>query len=179
MLKRFLSFFVAMAICLGMPCTAFAAEVSTNDVVDSNVTTANEDWATLEVPDETGSVVAPLTIGGTETWIGSDRSNEFTFYGNNLTPVKTIGQTGKLYLYVCFTNLGTPVKLRIQIRDADTQEVMDYRTIGPTDYYENDTTMIYPVEKGDRIQISFRVYDANGNYDDDRPLRIVYGYYIG
>lgn len=189
MMKRFLAFFTTLVMCFTIPMnTALAAEVIPSNQ-ENTVITHDDGWTLLEMPDSlanniiqpinrsTVNAIEPFTIGGTETWYeGMDWSNTFTFYGNNLSPVKTMGITGKLYMHVIY-NSSTPVKLVFQIRKAGTSQTLANWTVGANTYYENDFPPI-SVTKGQKIQIYFKVLDKNGNYDTNRPLSISYGYVL-
>ena len=174
MFKRFFTFLIAVVMCFSVGSTAFAVEPEPSNLT---VSATDDGWNLVEVsPFENG--IEQYTIGGTETWYaGRDLSDSFTFYGNNLTPVKTIGTTGNMNLYVFFNNGNTPVKLEVQIRKAGTSENIAKWTLGPTAYYEHTLPTI-SVTKGQKIQIYFRVLDQNGNYNTNRPLTMLYGYFL-
>ena len=193
MIKRIITVLTAVAMCATtMVSTAFAAEIPNASVENTSVATENtsvttdDGWMPLGMPtewnddvvlagDDSTNGVETLAIGGTETWEeGMDWANQFTFYGNNLTPVKTMGVTGTLYLTVVY-NSSTPVKLQFQVRKANSSTTLASWTTGANTYYENNFPGI-SVTKGQKIQLYFRVLDKNGNYDTNRPLKISYGY---
>ena len=174
MFKRFFTFLLAIVMCFSVGSTALAVEPETSNLT---VSATDDDWNLVEVSNPENGIEL-YTIGGTETWYeGGDFSDHFTFYGNNLTPVKTIGTTGNMNLYVFFNNGNTPVKLEVQIRKAGTSENIAKWTLGPTAYYEHTLPTI-SVTKGQKIQIYFRVLDQNGNYNTNRPLTMLYGYFL-
>lgn len=166
-MKRFLAIFVAIVICFTMTTTVFAVEYVTED----------DGWV------KAGELLAPRdglnpqTIGGEEVWDKNvDYSETFTVYGNNLTPVKTIGRDGRICLFIAVTIQPSKMKLLVQVRKAGTQEVKAEWTLGPFDYYEH-TLPYFSVTKGEKIQIYFKTLDANGNYNDNSAVRMQYGYY--
>lgn len=177
MKKRFLATLMVICIGLTMSVPTFAANADVDTTSNLlNDTNTDEDWTTIE-PLSSPEDIIPQTVSGTEIWNpGMDVSNWFTFTGNNLTPVKTMGATGKMYLLVYYKN-DTPVKLQIQIRKAGTKENIVQWTTGANTYYENDMPAIN-VTKGQKIQISFKVLDKNGNYSSSRKLKMSYGYIL-
>lgn len=176
-MKRFLAFLMAMVMCMGMSSVAFAANIPVDTTMaapEQYEEKSDDGWIEMDMSAPSGGI-SPQTIGGTETWnLGQDWSSSFTFYGTNLTPVKTIGATGKLELGVVY-NSSTPVKLIVQARKAYTNEVLFQWTTSASTYYEN----VYPpfsVQKGQQIQLFFKVLDKNGNYNSGRALTMSYGY---
>lgn len=167
MSKRFLAILLAAIMCLGSTSTAFASEQVFDGCELGNISDENS--------------ISPQTISGTETWSkDSDFSAKFTFYGNNLTPVKTIGRTGYYKIYIDFdmADIGssTPVRLRTQIRDAYSSSYYKDLELGPTTSFSDTLPAVY-LTKGTKIQISFRVLDKDGNYDANRKMKMRYGYY--
>lgn len=166
-MKRFLATLLALCMCLCVTSVAFAAEATPS-------TTVYDDWS---IQPSSGAVdtISPQTVSGTETWNkGQDYSDWFTMYGTNLTPIKTMGASGTLYLHVTY-NSSTPVKLLVQVRKAGTTQVIAQTTIGANTYYEH-TVSTLSVTKGQKIQIFFKVLDKNGNYNSNRALNMAYGY---
>ena len=175
MMKRFLALLMAMAMCMGMSSVAFATD--SHAVIPGQYEASADDdgWIEMDMTALSGGGIAPTSIGGTETWnLGQDWSSSFTFYGTNLTPVKTMGATGKLTLGVVY-NSSTTVKLVIKARKAYTTETLFQWTTSASTYYDN----IYPpfsVQKGQQIQLFFKVLDKDGNYSSSRALTMSYGY---
>lgn len=74
---------------------------------------------------------------GNETWSGSGHGGSYTFTNNNLTPIKTIGESGRLLISGSFYGTdafasSSPIKLTFQIRSTSgtvlaSTEVIDTR----------------------------------------------------
>lgn len=74
---------------------------------------------------------------GNETWSGSGFGGSYTFTNNNLTPIKTIGESGRLLISGSFYGTdafasSSPIKLTFQIRSTSgavlaSTEVIDTR----------------------------------------------------
>ena len=165
-MKRFLSLLVAMIMCLGMSTMAFAAEVpetTQNISVESN---------------------QAMPRGGVETWAKRTsfyNVGKFTMEGNNLTPVKTMGATGTLSLRLDDVHhVGSldSINLRVEIRNANTQAVLKSWTINNFWGVANhELSGGLAVKSGQKIQISFRAYDAaTGNYVASKPVYVSYSY---
>lgn len=111
---------------------------------------------------------------GTETWYGNYVSEDtMTIRNNNLTPVKTMGVSGKLH--ICASVSGRPdlepancpkVQLTVQIRDLNGN-VLVQRSVREDDFMAIVDLEIN-VTKGQKVQIFFDVssveYNPNGNY---------------
>lgn len=175
MFKRFLAFALAMCMCLGMATVASATEVNHNPMIAET-----EVWKMTTVD---GEEMAPYG-GGTETWGASEgfvHVGSFTMEGNNLTPVKTMGVKGKLYLKLNDVHpVGSTdnINLRVQIRDASTQAVLKQWTIN--DFWgvaNRELSGYLEVKQGQKVQISFRAYDADsGQYIDSKQVYVSYSY---
>ncbi len=91
---------------------------------------AAEETVSMEV--ETASPRA-----GNETWTGSGFGGSYTFTNNNLTPIKTMGKSGRLLISGHFYGTdgfasSSPIKLTVQIRSTNgnvlaSTEVIDTR----------------------------------------------------
>lgn len=91
---------------------------------------AAEETVSMEV--ETASPRA-----GNETWSGAGHGGSYTFTNNNLTPIKTIGESGRLLISGSFYGTdafasSSPIKLTFQIRSTSgtvlaSTEVIDTR----------------------------------------------------
>ena len=73
-----------------------------------------------EIVDESDSTV---TRAGNETWNGSGHGGSYTFTNNNLTPVKTMGSSGRLLISGSFYGndgyaSSSPIKLTVEIRST-------------------------------------------------------------
>lgn len=89
-----------------------------------------------------------MPMAGTETWYkGGGLVGSFTLVGTNKTPVKTMGDSGKLRVYgTAYTdNGGIPWQIKIQIIDYNTEEVL------------NETVSIYPEDSGQVFSVSYDV----------------------
>ena len=192
MFKRFLATAMVVVMCLAMSSVAFASEniSATNDITnmlysdewttikDAELVVDENGYARLEVPTtalETGIV----PYGGAETWSSGSitRVGTFTMEGNNLTPVKTIGTSNYSYLGIRVDSFSCSksVRLNLQIRRAYTTNVLGYANsnLGTSD---SNIVAFAPVKNGDKVQIYFRITDANGNYDDNLRCTITYSY---
>ena len=95
---------------------------------------AAEETVSMEV--ETASPRA-----GNETWTGSGFGGSYTFTNNNLTPIKTMGKSGRLLIsghfygtdgFASSSPSSSPIKLTVQIRSTNgnvlaSTEVIDTR----------------------------------------------------
>lgn len=188
MFKRFTCMFLSAVMCLAMSAVAFAAEpTDANTFVDNEGWTKVEDaeltmlgdgWAMLEAPAEVAET-GIMPMGGTETWSATDPTyvGSFTMEGNNLTPVKTIKSDKKnLCIIVDSYSCSKPVRLSVQIRKAYTSTVLGSSpnsTVATSGKY---IVAVAPVSNGSKVQIFFRITDANGNYDDNLACKISYSY---
>lgn len=166
MRKRLISMLMVVCMCFGSSTMAFAAEV------DPNSTDATTVQATQQHNEDD-----VMLLGGVETWSKKSATvGTFTMEGNNLTPVKTMGRDGELVINVKFESNPSAILL-VQIVNADTQKVRASWTT-PACYMHDG--LVSPdglhVKKGQRIQVFFKVLDKNGNYDDNRKLKLTYGY---
>ncbi len=110
-----------------------------------------------------------LPMAGTETWYaGVGDAGSFTMQGFNITPVKTMGDSGTLEIFGYYSQadgLGA-VSLIVEIREAYTG-----RVIASNDGDGYEFSLSTPVTKGQKIQIYFGV---KGN--SSRKVSISYGY---
>lgn len=126
-----------------------------------------------------GNASTALALGGVETWSGSDTSDVFPVNNNNLTPRKTMGSSGNLYLWVKFAKSdgkSSDVELHVEVRNLTT---------GKTDsvyFYNADMVTeqgfnVY-VSRGDVIQIYFDVCTRSGQPKPGgtRSANVQYGY---
>lgn len=114
---------------------------------------------------------------GSEVWNKMNAYvGKFTMEGNNLTPVKTVGlEKDSLNIVIDSFKCSKPVYLTVQIRKAYSSQVYAQATLGPSTSGGNRYFGTY-IPKGTQIQISFRVTDVNGNYDDNLECTIEYSY---
>lgn len=166
-MKRFLAILSAICLCLSMSTIAFATEKVT-DVTESK---SAEVWEVMP-------------FGGVETWVKKTsfyNVGSFTMEGNNLTPVKTMGTAGTLSLRLDDIHpVGSTsnINLRVQIRNASTQAVLKEWVIkdfwGLANY---ELSGGLTVKSGQKIQISFRAYDAaSGNHVASKQVYVSYSY---
>jgi len=171
MSKRFLSVLLALAMCLGITTMAFAAE----GPLEENSSTL------LSVPSTTNDF-GIVPYGGVETWNKTSATvGTFTMTGNNLTPVKSIGRTGKLYITADYEDAGSGsaknIKLLIQIVNADTQKTRIEWMTPASSYKRNwESPTGLSVTSGQKIQVFFKAFDETGNYLSNRNVKITYGY---
>lgn len=165
MKKRFFALLLALLMCVVMSSHAFAASA---DTPMAAVISSSEN-------DE----IMPLATG---TWGQSSSWKEvgtFTMEGNNMTPVKTMGIKGNLYLRVTARVVGSNkhINLRVQIVEAYSEATK--KTWWMNDFYAISSSLsgCYSVNNGQQIQVYFRAYDADtGNYVDSRQVEITYYY---
>lgn len=168
---------MVLCMCTGVSSIAFAAEDTPGETITSEVQVGSDGWGVLEVPATTMDNTYE-TRGGAETWKATTltKVGTFTMTGNNLTPVKTIGiSRDYLLIRVDSFSASKPVKLTVQIREAYTGKVLSKKTSSATSSGKNLMTTC-GVKKGDKVQIYFRVTDANGVYNDNLACKITYSY---
>lgn len=130
-----------------------------------------------ELNDSSNAEIIPLS--GNEVWDKTEAYvGSFAMDGNNLTPVKTIGRDAN-QLIVYSTNqrvVNNPnCLLEIQIVEAYTLRVL--ASSGLQRCAPNHTVSVQAhVNKGDQIQVYFRLYDVQGNYRDDYHASLGYSY---
>ena len=141
--KRIFGIVVGVSVFAFSVTPAFAQEQETVDATSAVDTTAEN--------------IQPRA--GEETWTGSGHGGSYTFTNYNLTPVKTMGQSGTLIISGSFTGQdgyanSSPIKLTAQIRStsgavkASTVEVDDRS--GATFF-----SVVASVRAGERIQLFF------------------------
>ncbi len=176
-MKRCLAIVLAIAMCFGTSTTALAAEANVKDN-GKKTTVERNDWKIAEIPTEIMENES-ITRGGTETWTSNQITTvgTFTMEGRNTTPVKTIGRNDCSYLGIRVDSFecSTPVKLTVQIKRAYTGEILSSRTSSATTSGRNLITFCN-VSYGDKVQIFFKITDANGNYLDTTRCTIKYSY---
>lgn len=116
----------------------------------------------------------PVMAAGVETWNGAWVDEpKITVRNNNLTPVKTMGQSGTLHVAASITGRpdlepsGCPkVKLTMQIRDLNGN-VLKSGSVRE-DAFMPQVHLSLSVKKGQKIQVFFDVssvsHNPNGNY---------------
>ena len=184
MAKRFFSVILAMVMCCSFSATAFAAVPEKEHPVSFQeqgevVTLDSNGEAMIEVPAKllAGSDSIPFG-GGTETWSTTGKTvtvGTFTMTGNNLTPVKTIGVSGYNIGITTKFSANKSVRVTTEIQKAYSSTVLADGVSSVSRSGSYSTGLAY-VNKGDKIQIYFRVTDTNGKYDDNLPCTITYSY---
>ena len=96
-----------------------------------------------------------IPMSGTETlYRGNGSIGSFTLVGSNLTPVKTMGDSGNFTLFGTATASGSYFCVRVQIRDYSTGRILCSTTTGDvingTASYQTPTIS---VSSGQKIQI--------------------------
>lgn len=183
-MRRFISTLLAMVMCVSFSSMAFAAEATEADEPmmigeTLTVTSDNNGEAVIEVP-ATAVENEILPMSGAETWSkvgGKVKVGSFTMEGNNRTPVKTIGVNGyDLAIYAEYS-CSKSVVLTAQIVKAYESTTLGGgdgdSVLGKTG--KVSTGLAY-VNKGDKVQIRFRIFDANGNYLPNQTCTITYWY---
>ena len=119
----------------------------------------NEDVAptTTETVDANVESIQPRA--GTETWYGSGFGGSYRFTDYNLTPVKTMGQSGTLVISGSFYGddgyaNSSPIKLTAQIRST-SGAVRASTVVVDTRAGYIHFTVSCPVSSGDKIQLYF------------------------
>ena len=181
MKKRFFAILLALIVCFSMSSTVFAIADTPTITETSGFNTEDDGWVLFDIPTITVGNDTVLPCSGTETWYGTGYSiknvGEFTMEGSNLTPVKTIGTTisnSCLGIYADFES-SELVTLTIQIRKAYTNTVLAEKKSGLTKS-GSVVVKLLNVKKDDKVQIYFKVTDANGNYRDSLKCKVSYGY---
>ena len=99
------------------------------------------------------SKIVPMS--GEETLYSGDHSiGSFTLTGSNLTPIKTIGNSGQFTLYGTATSNSSSFCVRVQIREYPSGRVLTSTTTG--NIYNGVSVYSTPViwlNAGQRIQI--------------------------
>ncbi len=144
---------VALATTLIMPTRSFAAEVPETAEASNEVQTA---ILATDIAEE-DSLGILTTRAGNETWTGSGLGGAFRFIDYNLTPVKTMGQSGTLLISGIFYGDDgyasvSPIKLTFEIRS--TSGAVLARTVVP-DTRNGDIPFAVScnVTKGQQIQL--------------------------
>lgn len=135
-----------------------------------NVAYAAENISTIPKEDvEMSNNTEIVPFAGTEVWNQTEAYvGMISMDGNNLTPVKTIGRNAdQLMIYSEGQRVvsNPNCKMEIQVRKAYTNTVLassGKQQCGPT----RPIYVKFHIEKGTQIQVYFRLYDLNGNYQD-------------
>lgn len=122
-------------------------------------------------------LVGSAQAAGVETWYyGGNGWNEMFVTNYNITPVKTIGDSGDLVVSVFFEGARngidepewySPVNLTVEIREAYTGVVLASRVIPEEYFYESVPVFAYGLPEGKQIQLYFDIssqYNAPGAY---------------
>lgn len=126
------------------------------------------------------STTAFAQISGTETWYGpSDQSAFFTVTNNNLSPKKTMGFSGPLFVWIEYyqaDSSSSPVDVTLEVRNL-TKGTTDRAVFRGSDGSDKPNIGM-TVSKGDVLQIFIDVstssgYPKPGYY---RKANIRYGY---
>lgn len=119
----------------------------------------NEDVAptTTETVDANVESIQPRA--GTETWYGSGFGGSYRFTDYNLTPVKTMGQSGTLVISGSFYGAdgyanSSRIKLTAQIRST-SGAVKSYTIVVDDRSGSTPFTVSCPVSAGEKIQLYF------------------------
>ena len=121
-----------------------------------------------------------VTRAGAETWSGSGFGGAYTFTNNNLTPVKTMGKTGRLLISGYFYGndgfaSSHPIKLTVEIRS--TSGTVLARTIEIDDRSGNvDFAVAANVTAGQKIQLFFDASSVSTSPGIYRSAYVAYDY---
>ena len=140
---------------------------------EDNQVVTKENTATTSAIGE--SITDAVTRAGNETWSGSGFGGSYTFIDYNLTPVKTMGESGTLIISGSFTgNDGyanaSPIKLTVQIRST-SGAVLGSTVVGDDRSGATHFAVTAPVSKGQQIQLYF---DASSIANPPGILRSAY-----
>lgn len=147
-----------VGIVLGVSVFAFSVVPVFADEQENENSTL-ESSQTAETLTSMDNVESILPRAGTETWYGSGAGGSYTFTNYNLTPVKTMGQSGTLIISGSFSGAdgyanSSPIKLTVQIRSisgavkASTIQIDDRS--GATFF-----SVVASVSAGEKIQLYF------------------------
>ena len=119
---------------------------------------------------------------GQETWTGSGFGGAFTFTDNNLTPVKTMGQSGTLLISGYFYGVdgyaaSSPIKLTFQIRSS-SGAVKSQTIVPDTRNGEIHFSTSCHVNAGDKIQLFMDASSISNSPGIYREAYIAYNYYL-
>lgn len=125
------------------------------------------------------SATAFAQISGTETWYGpSDVSAPFVVTNNNMSPNKTMGYSGNLYVWFRFAQADPYVPEKVTMIVYNRTKGTSASVIAHAHDAQTGCNIGMTVSKGDVIQVFFDVstedgYSAPGPY---RKAQITYGY---
>ncbi len=121
----------------------------------------------------------PAFAGGVETWYsGFVAEAPFTMTGYNITPAKTMGASGNLYIDATYRvvdsdKYSTPVKCTLEIRDI-------YGNVLATTNTTFSSQLLIPlclnVTQGQKIHVYMGAYDATTGVA--RRVQITYSHFI-
>ena len=119
----------------------------------------NDDVASTATETVDASVESIQPRAGVETWYGSGFGGSYTFTNYNLTPVKTMGNSGTLVISGSFYGddgyaNSSPIKLTAQIRST-SGAVRASTVVVDTRAGYISFTVSCPVSVGDKIQLYF------------------------
>ncbi len=125
--------------------------------------------------------IAPLSAfaAGTETWYsGFVAEAPFTTTGYNLTPTKTMGVSGTLYIDATYRvvdkdKYSTPVNCTLEIRDLNGNVLATTNTTFSSQLL---IPLSLNVTQGQRIRLYMDAYDAYTG--DARRVQITYSHFI-
>lgn len=121
---------------------------------------------------------------GTETWYKDQRyPAEYTITNNNLTPVKTIAESGNLCIYGFFwkadSDAYSNVKLHVEIREYGTGRILASTDAQNLDYPLSNSFFVNTrVNAGQKIQIFFDVSSINNPPGPYRKATVQYEAYF-
>lgn len=104
----------------------------------------------------------PASAAGVETWYASAVWEPTMYFtGGNLTPTKTMGVSGTLYVTATFTltdtsNYGTPARCVLQLRDTSGNVLVQQTGIT---YTSVTLTVSLAVTQGQQIRVYTGMYD--------------------
>ena len=157
-------------------------EISEKFELIKNIDPATVPETPWEVTSNDSSGEAIVTRAGNETWTGSGLAGNYTFYNNNLTPVKTMGKSGTLLIYGSFYGDDgyadvSPIQLTAQIRSTSgavkaTTVRVDDRS-GATSF-----SISCPVSYGEQIQLFFDASSVANPPGIYRSAHVTYYYAI-
>lgn len=172
--RLFISMLAMLTLLIASALPTFAAPTNTSGDMQSENTVASVE-PVMQTPS-----IAPRA--GAETWTGSGFGGAYTFYDYNLTPVKTMGNSGTLLVYGnfhCADGFASshPIALTVQIRNT-AGRVLEYTSIVDSLSGSTPFAVSYHVNAGDKIQLYFDASSVGAQPGIYRSAYVEYSYII-
>ena len=120
---------------------------------------------------------------GEETWTGSGAGGAFRFTDNNITPTKTMGQSGTLLITGSFYGTdgyadSVPIKLTFQIQNSTGTRVLASTVVNDNRSGYIPFAVSCHVNKGDKIRLFMDASSISNPPGILRSAYIEYDYFI-